>query len=360
HDTKRGEDARVRIDVLSEIPAEWEKNLRSWSRINRGNKVTVRGAEAPDRNDEYFFYQTLIGSYPADKPHDSEFEERLTAYLIKAVREAKVHTEWLQPDSAYEKAFSDFARQVLARDESQPFMNGFGPFAKKVAYCGMFNSLAQVLLKIATPGVPDIYQGTEFWDLSFVDPDNRRPVDYVARRRCLEELRAAEAKDRTGLLGDLLASWPDGRIKLYLMHKLLDFRRAHQEIFAEGDYVPLEVTGESNQAVCAFARRKNGAWVIAVAPRLIGSAVYNGMIPLGDDFWRSTAVSFGAEMPNRWLDVITGQHLESSHAGATQALSLSSVFSHFPVALLYQEQVSTRPSLRQENMHAAGVQHSTT
>ena len=162
------------------------------------------------------------------------------------------------------------------------------------------------------------------------------------------------------MLGDLLASWPDGRIKLYLMHKLLDFRRAHQELFAEGDYIPLEVTGESNQAVCAFARRKNQAWVVAVAPRLIGSAVYNGMVPLGDDFWRSTAVSVGIEMPNRWVNVITGEDLESTQAGATQALSLSRVFNHFPVALLYQEQVSLRSSLREENLHAAGVQHSTT
>jgi (1->4)-alpha-D-glucan 1-alpha-D-glucosylmutase len=224
----------------------------------------------------------------------------------------------------------------------------------------MFNSLAQVLFKIAAPGVPDIYQGTEFWDLSFVDPDNRRPVDYAARRRCLEELRAAEAKDRAGLLGDLLASWPDGRIKLYLLHKLLDFRRAHQELFAEGDYVPLEVTGESNHAVCVFARRKNQAWVIAVAPRLIGSAVYNGRVPLGDDFWRSTALSLGSEVPNQWLNVITGEYIESSDAGASRALSLSRVFSYFPVALLYQEQLSTRSSLREENLHAASVQHGTT
>ena len=194
------------MNVLSELPAEWEKNLRSWSRTNRSKKTIVRGAEAPDRNDEYFFYQTLIGSYPPDKPHESEFEERLTAYLIKAVREAKVHTEWLQPDTAYEKAFIDFARQILARGGSQPFMDEFIPFARKIAYCGMFNSLAQLLLKITSPGVPDIYQGSELWDLSFVDPDNRRPVDYALRRRCLEELRETEAKDRAGLLRDLLSS----------------------------------------------------------------------------------------------------------------------------------------------------------
>ena len=359
HDTKRGEDARVRINVLSEVPAEWEKNLRSWSRINRSKKTTVRGAEAPDRNDEYFLYQTLIGSYPADKPHDSEFEERLTAYLIKAVREAKVHTEWLQPDTAYEKAFIDFARQMLARGES-PFMNEFTPFATKIAYCGMFNSLAQVLLKITSPGVPDIYQGTEFWDLSFVDPDNRRPVDYAERRRCLEELRGTEAKNRAGLLRDLLSSWPDGRIKLYLMHKLLDFRRAHQELFAKGAYVPLEVTGASSQAVCAFARQKDQAWAVALAPRLIGNAIYNGIAPLGGEFWNSTAVSFDGEMPTQWLNIITGERLESTPSGSTQALSLSRVFSHFPVALLYQEQASAVSSVREEQLHVAGVQHGTT
>jgi len=360
HDTKRGEDARVRINVLSEVPAEWEKNLRSWSKINRSKKATVRGVEAPDRNDEYFLYQTLIGSYPVDKPHDSEFEKRLTAYLIKAVREAKVHTEWLQPDTAYEKAFIDFTRQVLARGESQPFMNEFSLFGTKIAYCGMFNSLAQVLLKMGSPGVPDFYQGTEFWDLSFVDPDNRRPVDYAARSRCLAELRAAEAEDRAGLLRDLLSSWPDGRIKLYLMHKLLDFRRAHQDLFAEGDYVPLEATGEASQAVCAFARRKDQAWAVVVAPRLIGGAVYNGMVPLGEEFWKSTAVSLGAEMPTLWLNIITGEHLASTKSGSTHALSLSHVLDILPVAFLYQEQASTVSSQREENLHAAGVQHSTT
>jgi len=224
----------------------------------------------------------------------------------------------------------------------------------------MFNSLAQVLLKMGSPGVPDFYQGTEFWDLSFVDPDNRRPVDYAARSRCLAELRAAEAQDRAGLLRDLLSSWPDGRIKLYLMHKLLDFRRAHPDLFAEGDYVPLEVTGEASQAVCAFARRKDQAWAVVLAPRLIGSAVYNGTVPLGAEFWKSTAVSLGAEAPTRWLNIITGEHLESTESGSTRALSLSHVLDIFPVAFVYHEQASTVSSRREENLHAAGVQHSTT
>jgi (1->4)-alpha-D-glucan 1-alpha-D-glucosylmutase len=160
HDTKRGEDARARINVLSELPAEWEKNLRTWSRTNRAKKTKLRGAEAPDRNDEYFLYQTLIGSYPLHQDQDGQFLERLTSYLIKAVREAKVHTEWLKPDGAYEQAFVDFARQILAPAASNRFTEEFLPFAKRIAYCGMFNSLSQTLLKIASPGVPDIYQGT--------------------------------------------------------------------------------------------------------------------------------------------------------------------------------------------------------
>jgi (1->4)-alpha-D-glucan 1-alpha-D-glucosylmutase len=162
------------------------------------------------------------------------------------------------------------------------------------------------------------------------------------------------------LLRDLLSSWPDGRIKLYLMHKLLDFRRAHQELFAKGTYVPLEVTGASSQAVCAFARQKDQAWAVALAPRLIGNAIYNGIAPLGGEFWNSTAVSFGAEMPTQWLNIITGDHLESTPSGSTQALSLSRVFSHFPVALLYQEQASAVSSVREEQLHVAGVQHGTT
>ena len=357
HDTKRGEDARARINVLSELPIEWEKQVGTWSEINHDKKRKLRGIEAPDRNDEYFLYQSLIGSYPADQRHNAEFEERLAAYLIKAVREAKVHTEWLKPDAAYEEAFVEFTRQILASGEGQRFMKEFAPFARRIAYCGMFNSLAQLLLKLASPGVPDTYQGTEFWDLSFVDPDNRRPVDYVARRRCLEELRHADTMDRPRLLGDLLSSWQDGKIKLYLMHKLLDFRRAHQELFAEGEYIALEATGESCHAVCAFARRKNGAWVVAIAPRLVGRAVYRGIVPLGEEFWHSTAVRLNAEMPAPWLNVITGECLEVSDAGPVKDLPLSRVFNRFPVALLYQQQATTKSTLVREHLHAAG-QHS--
>jgi (1->4)-alpha-D-glucan 1-alpha-D-glucosylmutase len=355
HDTKRGEDARARINVLSELPAEWEKNLRTWSRTNRAKKTKLRGAEAPDRNDEYFLYQTLIGSYPLNQDQDGEFLERLTAYLIKAVREAKVHTEWLKPDGAYEQAFVDFARQILAPAEGNRFMEEFLPFAKKIAYCGMFNSLSQTLLKIASPGVPDVYQGTELWDLSFVDPDNRRPVDYAKRRHLLEELKDGEVKDRPGFLRDLLSRWEDGRIKLYLIHKLLDFRRAHRELFTDGEYIPLEATGESRQAVCAFARRKGQTWALAVVPRLVGHRVYHGTPPLGAEVWNSTALSLRDDMPGRWLDIISGERLEASDTAPTKNLLLRGVFNNFPAALLYHEDALAESQLIGETLHAAIV-----
>ena len=355
HDTKRGEDARARINVLSELPAEWEKNLRTWSRTNRAKKTKLRGAEAPDRNDEYFLYQTLIGSYPFHQDQDGQFLERLTSYLIKAVREAKVHTEWLKPDGAYEQAFVDFARQILAPAESNRFMEEFLPFAKRIAYCGMFNSLSQTLLKIASPGVPDVYQGTELWDLSFVDPDNRRPVDYAERRHLLEKLKGAEVKDRPGLLRDLMSRWEDGRIKLYLIHKLLDFRRAHQELFTDGEYLPLEATGESRQAVCAFARRKGQTWALAIVPCLVGNRAYHGTPPLGAGVWNSTALSLRDDMPGRWLDIISGERLEASDTAPTKNLLLRGVFNNFPVALLYHEDALAESQLIGESLHAAIV-----
>ena len=361
HDTKRGEDARARINALSELPTEWEGKLKTWSRNNRAGKTKVRGVEAPDRNDEYFLYQTLIGSYPADHEHDAEFLERLTAYLIKAVREAKVHTEWLKPDAAYEEAFVDFARQLLTPSEGNRFMDEFLPFARKLAYCGMFNSLAQTLLKITSPGVPDIYQGTELWDLSFVDPDNRRPVDYTKRRALLQELKDAEAKDPQGLLRDLLSRWENGRIKLYVMQKLLNFRRAHQNLFAAGEYIPIEATGEARQAVCAFARHKDRGWALAVVPRLVGHLVYRDILPLGNDVWNTTALSLRAEMPSHWVDVIGGKRLEASDATPTKQLPLGNVFTGFPVALLYNQEtsVSTESPAVEEDLHGATFQHST-
>ena len=357
HDTKRGEDARARINALSELPEEWEKQLRTWAKINRPKKTKVRGKEAPDRNDEYFLYQTLLGSLPADSEPDTAFFERLNGYLIKAVREAKVHTEWLKPDAAYEEAFVEFARRILTPPDGRRFLEEFLPFANKIAHCGMVNSLAQTLLKIASPGVPDIYQGSELWDLSFVDPDNRRPVDFVQRCRLLEEIKIAEANGRAGLIGDLLSHWQDGRIKLYLMHTLLSFRRTHQELFADGEYIPLTATGELNRSICAFARRHEQAWVLAIAPRLIGKLVFRGMTPPGAEVWGDTVLEVPTGMAGRWLDILTGKSLEISRQAPRSGIWLREVLNTFPVALLYHESASEQAQVMEESLHANNLQH---
>jgi (1->4)-alpha-D-glucan 1-alpha-D-glucosylmutase len=354
HDTKRGEDARARINVLSELPEEWEKQLRLWNRLNRPHKTRIRGAEAPDRNDEYALYQALIGSYPFDGEATEVYLERLKAYLVKAVREAKVHTEWLKPDDAYEETFVNFATKILAPDDDNRFLQAFLPFAKRVAHAGAFNSLSQTLIKVAAPGVPDIYQGNELWDLSFVDPDNRRAVDFSRRREWLARVKEADAHDAVALLADLLEHWQDGRIKLHLLQKLMNFRAAHHELFTAGDYLPLSAAGESASMLCAFARRYDPAWVVAVAPRLIGALVYRGRSPLGAEAWAAGSLELPASAPRRWVDVITGNRFELSG----NALALSELLRNFPGALLYADAGADEGRLMEANFDAAApIQH---
>ena len=264
--------------------------------------------------------------------------ERLRAYLVKAVREAKVHTEWLKPDQAYEEAFTHFAGALLAPAENNRYLSEFLPFAQKIALCGMYNSLAQTLVKLAVPGVADLYQGNELWDLSFVDPDNRRPVDFVVRRQWLDDLKRREMADRPRLLQDLLQDWQDGRIKLYLSYRLINFRRAYPELMIDGEYLPLRVSGEQSERVCAFARRAGSSWAVAVAPRLIGASVFHGAKPLGEDFWRSTAIHLPDHAPARWVDVITGASVDAAHQEQHDALSIASVLKDFPVALLHNDE----------------------
>jgi (1->4)-alpha-D-glucan 1-alpha-D-glucosylmutase len=275
--------------------------------------------------------------------------ERLKGYLIKAVREAKVHTEWLKPDLAYEEAFVRFAEAILTSSKDNRFLDEFVPFVQRIARCGMFNSLGQTLLRIAAPGVPDIYQGTELWDLSFVDPDNRRPVDYVERRRLLAELRSAESTGRLALLDDLLVNWQDGRIKLYLMYKLLTFRRAHPDLFADGDYTPLATpSGLMSECLCGFARRHGRSWIVALAPRLTGEMVFNGNLPIGE-VWSRSDLALPPDAPAQWIDAVSGARLE---IGPGKRLSLDEVFKHFPAALLYHEEIAHLPLPVEESIHA--------
>ena len=357
HDAKRGEDARARINVLSELPDQWEECLKVWSKMNQGKKIKIKGQEAPDRNDEYLFYQSLIGSYPLSESEHEKYLPRLCAYLVKAVREAKVHTEWLKPDVAYEEAFTHFVTALLDPSDNNRFLSRFVPFAKKVAHCGMYNSLGQTLLKITAPGVTDFYQGTELWDLSFVDPDNRRQINYAKHSQLLDDLKRCETEDRRELLRDLLKNWHDGRIKFYLTYKLTNFRRAYPEITLDGDYRPLDVSGELADRVCAFARRSGTAWAVVAMPRLIGAAVFNGAVPLGGDFWRSTAVHLPKDAPAQWVNIITGWHSAALAVGNEKVLPMQALFKEFPVALLFSAIEVGEPALEEERPGAASLEH---
>ncbi|MBI4526473.1 MAG: malto-oligosyltrehalose synthase [Deltaproteobacteria bacterium] len=334
HDSKRGEDVRARIHVLSEIPDEWEKSIKRWSGLNKDKKTIVRGMEVPERNDEYFFYQTLIGGFPFSQDEYPSFCERVKSYMIKAVREAKVHTEWLKPDQRYEDAFLSFIESVLEPTESNRFLHEVVPFAKKIAHYGILNSLSQMIIKIAAPGVPDVYQGSELWNLSFVDPDNRRPVDFGKRMEFLAGIKRAEKEDRRSLINDLLAHPEDARIKLYVTYKASQFRRTQKSLFQDGGYVPIRVSGPRKENVCAFIRRNGAGWALAAAPRLLTKLATPDRLPVGEETWGETTLMLPRDAPEHWLNVLTGEELEISLEGQKKSLELRRVFDPMPLALL--------------------------
>lgn len=347
HDTKRGEDVRARINVLSEMPDEWEENVVNWSRINRPHKHIVKGREVPDRNDEYFLYQSLIGALPLSEDEWPKFRERVKAYMIKAVREAKVYTEWLKPDAAYEEGFLSFIDGILAPSNS--FLGACVPFARKVAHLAVLNSLSQTLVKIASPGVPDFFQGTEFWELSFVDPDNRRPVDFRSRRELLKEIKRREAKNPIGLVRDLLLHWPDGRVKLYLIYKALHLRRMRQRLFQEGTYRRLFASGNAKDHVCAFARQEGEAWAVVIAPRLTTGIVGQENLPLGKESWGDCTLLLNDDFPDRWRSVFTAETVETSQTPQGKGISVADALQNFPVALLVPAEFESAVA-----MHEAG------
>jgi (1->4)-alpha-D-glucan 1-alpha-D-glucosylmutase len=328
HDTKRGEDARARINILSEIPDEWETQVRTWSELNRQFKKLTKSRAIPSSNDEYFLYQTLIGAFPFDEREYPEFITRVKDYMIKAVREAKVYTAWLRPDNEYEEGFISFVESILQPSEQNQFLEKFRPFQKVVADYGIYNSLSQILLKNMAVGVPDLYQGTELWDLSMVDPDNRRPVDYEQRIAFLQDIKEKAQQDILKLVNELLSTKEDGKIKLFLTYKVLQARNENMELFLKGDYLPLKVVGKFQDCIVAFARQVGDQVAIIVAPRLLTSLVNPGERPLGD-VWEDTAIQLPAGMPSVWKDAIAAQTLQGN-----EAVPVSEVLKNFPVALL--------------------------
>jgi (1->4)-alpha-D-glucan 1-alpha-D-glucosylmutase len=344
HDTKRGEDVRARVNVLSEVPAAWAAEVRRWRALARRFKVDVDGRAAPDANDEYLFYQTLVGAWPA-RDEDESIEAltgRLAAYMEKATKEAKRHTSWVNPSPGYDAATRGFVTGLLAPGGA--FLPAFRPFQRLVAAHGTVNSLAQTLLKIAAPGIPDFYQGTELWELSLVDPDNRRPVDFARRGALLDALRAripdddADA-DLTGLCAELLEHWRDGRVKLYLTHRALTLRRRRPRLFGAGDYRGLVPAGRHAEHVVALARQDGPAAVIAAAPRLTARlGGLTGRFALGEAAWEQTWVALGDDrLAGVYRDRFTGRAVSTERMDGVAALPVSALFEHFPVALLERE-----------------------
>ena len=330
HDTKRSEDVRARISSLSEMPRDWRAAINRWSRLNRKHRTRVEGAAAPTRNDEYLLYQTLLGAWPIglDRP-DGDFRDRILAYMDKATREAQVNTSWTNPNEAYDAAVADFIRAILDPKRSQEFLDDFSASRSRVCRAGIFTSLAQQLLKLTAPGVPDIYQGTELWDFSLVDPDNRRPVDYVVRSRLLRALGRRKPTPR--LADDLTAGAEDGRIKLYLTARTLWCRADKPALFARGSYQPLEVNGDRAGNVFAFARELDGQQIVVIVPRLIDSLLRGGAeAPIGSAVWGNTTIRLpesGDEV--RYRDLFAGGEISGQGE-----IAIADALAHFPVTLL--------------------------
>jgi len=338
HDSKRSEDVRARINVLSELSGEWRLHLRHWRDWNRNKKLTVDGLPMPTRNDEYLLYQTLIGALPAtpvDTAGWDTFVERIEQYMLKAVREAKEYTSWANTNTDYENAVSQFVHGVLERNDANQFISDIADFQRRVARVAAFNSLSQTLLKLTSPGIPDIYQGNEMLDFTLVDPDNRQPVDYDVRRKQLDYLlRTAPSSE---FLGKLSGDPAHPLAKLYLTWKALNIRKQHAALFQRGDYMPLAVTGEKSNHAVAFARTFEGRCAVVAVPRLCAKLLADSHQTLADPAgWSGTSLELPGFHASCYHNIFTGECIPAA-SEQVQKLSLGDLFQSFPVALLLSE-----------------------
>jgi len=338
HDTKRSEDVRARLNVLSELPGAWKQAISRWAQANRRGRTTIDGESYPSRNEEYLLYQTLVGTWPFAPMHPADeraYRDRIVAYMHKAMREAKMFTSWLSPSERHEQAMTRFIDTALA-PENRAFRDDFVQLARRVASYGIYNSLAQLAVKIGAPGVPDFYQGTEIWDFSLVDPDNRRSVDFDRRHVLLGELDAALRAEGAGALAArLLAAPSDDRLKLYATQTLLRFRREHLAIFQRGGYDPITPDGLRREHVFAFARTFEGQQALVVVPRLVATLVPDGEAPpVGERVWGETRLMLPPESPRMYRQVLTGDCIRAHGDGGHASLALADVLARFPIALL--------------------------
>jgi len=354
HDTKRSEDVRARINVLSEMPEEWAERLARWRDMNAGIKTLVNGEPAPDSNDEYLFYQTLVGAWPQniskkqpDLPAEeaAHFSKRIVAYMHKAIKEAKAHTSWVNPNREYDEAVENFVLRALNIQKQNAFLVDFLSFQKRIACYGKINSLAQLLLKLTCPGIPDTYQGSEFWDLRLVDPDNRGPVDYKRRISCLLDLkeRIRQYENEHGkesrlkdLASDLLKSSDEGSVKLYVIYRMLQFRSLHPELFTAGTYIPLNARGIKERNVCSFSRVLDSHAVIVAVPRLLVDLTDGFEHALLDkEIWKDTWLILPNDcLKNKYRNLLTGEVLPVQAHNGIAGFPLSVLFECFPVAFL--------------------------
>jgi (1->4)-alpha-D-glucan 1-alpha-D-glucosylmutase len=340
HDTKRGEDVRARINVLSEIPADWYRAIRRWRGLNRSAKTLVGDRLAPDANEEYLLYQTLVGTWPLLPMNPEEhagYIRRIDGYMQKALHEAKIHTSWINPNAAYEEAVKKFVERVLQPTPENTFLQELRQFQAPIARAGMWNSLAQLLVKIASPGVPDFYQGNEIWAFDLVDPDNRRAVNYEVRRKMLASLRAQAERDRAALMDRLRESPCDGAIKMFITSEALRFRRDHPDLFAQGSYTGLAMEGSRGRHVVAFARATKNEMVLALTGRFFLKLCNSHGKPIGDVWGNTTVVLPKKAGHASFQNIFTGQTIMARQGEGRMVLPLNEVFSQCPVALLVAE-----------------------
>lgn len=342
HDSKRGEDVRSRINVLTEIPGEWQHKVLGWRRMNRKLRTRVDGAGAPSRNDEYLIYQTLLGSWPLG-PMATEAQaaycRRIKAYLRKAVREAKSSSAWINPNHGYEEAVDHFVEGLLQSSSPNPFLDDFIPWQRRVSRFGLLNSLGQTLIRLTVPGVPDSYQGTEFWTFDLVDPDNRHAVDFELRQAALENLQQREASEGASRLArDLLEHLADGQAKLFLIGHTLRLRRARPDLFRRGDYLPLMAQGPKAEHLCAYGRKREDQCCLVVVPRWLARLTgFNGDWPLAGT-WNDSRLAAPSQWGHRaYRNIFTNRLVQPRDSAEGALFAVADLLTDFPVALLIRE-----------------------
>ncbi len=322
HDTKRSEDVRARMVAISEMPAAWRRFILRARALNRRFKKRIDEVDAPDSNEEYLLYQTLLGTWPvthsgaADQNISADYIERIQAYMTKALNEAKLNTSWIQPNEEWLGATHDFIAKILEPTPKNKFLSILYPLIEDIARFGAVNSLSQTLLKLTSPGAPDIYQGNEIWDFSLVDPDNRRPVDYKRRREMLDSLCLIKPEE-------LLQNWPDGRIKMFLTQRVLQFRNEHVDLFRRGNYLPINASGTFGDSCVCFARVYEDKWIVVIAPRLSSRV---GFPPTGEK-WQDTIVDLPFE---EGRDIFTAREI----APQDRQLKVADAMSTLPFAAI--------------------------